>query len=281
MRNVTKDAAGTARAAEVSPMQGIAQLFEWWNAIFSVPLGIATLYLLVTTFLGLEHGGAGGEHDLDHDVDHGVEHDVDQDADAEAEAESDADGPLSHAAETPTPVDDLLVFLGAQQVSLTLVLELFCIGWGVFGLITNSVLEPLLRQPLLFIWPAVAVALVGSTLLTRGTARLVARYLPREQTAALSRRELEGLVGRVVYSVDQRSGLVHVRDRYGALHQLAGRTETGTIPHGDQVLVVEYVSDGDFYRVEPAPDDLADEAPVRLSGTTKSDTEQAAAERRD
>lgn len=263
-------------------MQGIAQLFEWWNAIFSVPLGIATLYLLVTTFLGLEHGGAGGEHGLDHDVDHGVEHDVEQDGEADGEAESAAEGPLGHAAETPTPVDDVLVFLGAQQVSLTLVLELFCIGWGVFGLIANSVLEPLLRQPLLFVWPAAAVALVGSTLLTRGTSRLVARYLPREQTAALSRRELEGLVGQVIYSVDQRSGLVHVRDRYGALHQLAGRTDTGTIPHGDQVLVVEYVSDGDFYRVEPAPDDLTDEAPVaRLSGTTESGTDQAAAERRD
>jgi membrane protein implicated in regulation of membrane protease activity len=60
-------------------------LFNWWNAIYTVPLAFVLIFLTVTSLVSLIGGGLGelGQSDADagHDVD--VHHDVDVDADVD------------------------------------------------------------------------------------------------------------------------------------------------------------------------------------------------------
>ena len=259
-------------------MTGLEQLFVWWNAIFSIPLGLAVCYLLITTILGIEAGGdhdadvdADSDVDLDHDLD--LDHDVDVDADAEVHLDHDfdADHDVDHDADHdhdaahdgdqdgPGPILQALLFLGAGKVSLTFVIGVLLVVWGSSGLIYNQVLEPLLREPLIFIWPSMLLALVSSVAVTRGTAGLFGKYLPKVETSALGRRDLEGLTGHLIFATDERSGAAHLQDRFGTLHQIACRTTGGELPRGTEVVVLEYVPERDSYLVEPVPGEFADQ----------------------
>ncbi len=261
---------------------GLEQLFVWWNAVFSVPLAVATCYLLVTTLLGLELGGADheaavdAEADPDVDVDHdlevahdvaveagaGVGHDWQVDVDHHVELGHDAahDHDAAHEGSGPGLGLQTLLFLGAGKVSLTFVLGVLMVVWGGSGLIYNLVLEPVLRQPGLFLGPSMLLALVTSVMVTRGTAGLFGKYLPKVETSALGRADMEGLTGRLIFGTDQRSGAAHLRDRYGTLHQIACRTAQGDLPRGTEIVVLEYMPEGDWYLVEPVPGEFADEA---------------------
>lgn len=237
------------------------QLFEWYNLIYTLPFGLATFYLLVTAALGLT---GGGDHDIGHDHDMEVEHDVDVEADhdvevhAEHDVEAEADHDVDHAAHDSHGhgfAHDVLAFLGAGKVSFMLVLELFFLSWGVFGLIFNGVLQPLLKRPEVFIAPSLALTALTSMLFTRLTAGLVGKIVPKEETSALSRQQLVGLTGQTIFSVDHDSGAAHVRDQFGTLHQVACRTISGEIPRGREVLLVKYVAERDYYLVEEMPED--------------------------
>ncbi len=252
-------------------MTALGSLLDWWNLIFAMPLGIAAIYLVVTSALGL--GGGEGDHDAAHEVGHEVGQDVAHEAGHEAADGHDHDHDGAHDEDRG---GDLLGFLGARRTSLMLCLEVLCIAWGISGLMANAVLEPRLGSPAAFLPWSVLVAGLVAVGLTRSLTGLLSRVMPKEESAALRREDLEGLVGQVVFSVDADSGAVRVRDRFGHSHQVACRSHGEVAARGAEVVLVEYVAARDYFLVEPLPAEwperprLAEESPAG-DGTVSND----------
>jgi hypothetical protein len=246
-------------------MQGLKELLEWYNLIYTIPLGVGLLYLLVTALTGLGHGEGGYAADHDADVGHDVGHEMDvahgvdaaHDVDADADADADADHDVEHDAEHETHhangghgfVKLAWSFTGADQVPFSMFFQSVCILWGVLGLIVNNTMRVYMSQTRSLL-PAALVTLVVTALLMRLTARFMARVTPRGATAAVGRRGLLGAVGEAVFEIDHDSGAAHVRDAFGTMHQVACRTERGVIPRGKQVLLLDYVEDKDYFIVQ-------------------------------
>ncbi|NUQ00766.1 MAG: DUF1449 family protein [Armatimonadetes bacterium] len=250
---------------------GGTAILEWWNLVYAVPLAVTAFYLLVTAAFGLGDDAA-HDHDHDHDLGHDctlhhdVEHEMEADHDAEHEAEQEGDGVGGIAG--------LLLFLGGDKLSLGLLLQILVLLWSASGLIYNMVLEPWLGSPVLFFGPSLLLSGLTSLLLTRGLARLMGRYLPKVESSALGMEQLEGATARTIFAVDERGGAAHLRDRYGTLHQVACRSLGGDIAKGREVVLIEYRLQGDFFLVEPVPDEF--EATAERLGPTVTSRESDA-----
>lgn len=251
-------------------MTPLTEFLQWYNFLFVFPLFAGLVALLFSAYgVALEAGGEGEheaegsmeheaaevEHDVEHEVEGQVEHDLEHAA--EAPGEHEGEHHLDHEAHEHglgSTLAATLAFLGTRDAPLTLVFESLILWWGIIGWIANQYWSRLWPNPGHFIWPSMATALAGSLLLTRGTARLIGRFLPKEATAALGKEDLEAEVGEVVFAVTQESGWVHVYDRYGTLHQVPARTEPehAPIPRGKKVLLVRYDRQREVFWVEPA-----------------------------
>ena len=227
------------------------------------------------------------EHDVDVDADAEVEADVDADVDADAEAELDADaevdadvdhdfdadGEVEHdvhadaaghgggdgggaggaegAGGAQSSVFAAMTWLGIGRVPLSIVLLVLLLSWGVIGFCSNQVLRTRVADPARIGFLSMAVALVGSALVTRGATRVVARVLPDGETYAVRRHELLGAVGRAVSPIDAHFGLVAVHDEHGHLFQVPARTRGDgiEIPKGAGVRLVAYTAKSRTFHV--------------------------------
>jgi membrane protein implicated in regulation of membrane protease activity len=239
-------------------------ILGWWNLIFLAPFAVALVYLFACTLsgVGMGDGDADAHGDVDADADadvHGdVHHDVDADADADAHADvhadadghdadgdSDTDGDGSDSHDTShTPAHAVaLAWLGVGRVPLSLIALVLLLTWGAAGFVTNAILRPHTD------WEAarlsIPVALVASLLITRSMVLLIARFVPLNQNLALRRGDLVGEVGQALYGIDEKFGLVAVRDERGDLKQLPCRVAAGVepIPRGARVKLVAYRAD--------------------------------------
>lgn len=249
---------------------GWRELLEWQNLVFELPLVAVLLYIVALALGGVGHGDAGGlsgGHDLDADAD--LDADVDADADAGAgghdvhvHAEVHAGGHVEHADVAHDQgggvVPALLSLLGVGRVPLAVVFICFFALFGLLGLVLNGALGSLGLPAILFFWPALAGALVGSGFLTGRVARLVARIMPTSETYVVRREDFGGRVGTALYSVTERSGVAVVADDSGTLHQVACRTREGEppIPKNTPLLLVSYEARTQSFTVCPAPAEL-------------------------
>jgi membrane protein implicated in regulation of membrane protease activity len=238
-------------------------ILGWWNLIFLAPFAVALVYLFACTLsgVGIGDGDADAHGDVDADADadiHGdLHHDVDADADADAHAdvhadadghdadgdgESDAEGDGSDSHDTShTPAHAVaLAWLGVGRVPLSLIALVLLLTWGAAGFVTNAILRPHTD------WQAarvsLPVALLTSLLITRSMVLLIARFVPLNQNLALRRSDLVGEVGQALYGIDEKFGLVAVRDERGDLKQLPCRVAAGVepIPRGARVKLIAY-----------------------------------------
>ena len=71
---------------------------------------------------------------------------------------------------------------------------------------------------------------------------VVARFLPGDETYAVSAVDLCGQTGTAAFAVDTLRGRVHVYDAHGTLHDMSARLAPGeaTIARGRPVLVMDY-----------------------------------------
>jgi Protein of unknown function (DUF1449) len=246
-------------------------LLGWWNLIFILPFGLGLLYLGLYTVSGWTFGEGDLDHDLDTDVDahldvdsdvsveHDIdtdahvalEHDVDADADTDADAHADghdAQGSGSHGSTLLT----LLSWLGIGRVPLSMVLMILVMTWGVIGFCANQAT---------FGWSldrsvpvSIAIAGIGSLLITRVVTMLVARYLPTNETYARRRHELLGSTGEAMYPIDSTFGMVYGRDDRGESFQVACRIEANqpVIAKGTAVQLVGYNAKEQLFFVVPA-----------------------------
>lgn len=223
-------------------------LLTWWNLIFVLPFSAALIYILFQAFtgLGMEHGG-----DIDHDIGVDVDHDVDLDMDHDTDLGVDHDvehhfgvehsTEFGHADDTSAIVK-ALSFLGIGRVPISIVFMTFCFIWGFTGWMSNMVLAPILRYPVIFIWPSIGIALFSTLLFTRWTVKGLSKIMPSTETYGTSNAQLAGRRGKAFYEITETSGCVRLHDDYGNLLDLACRVKPGDdpIPSGSSVILMRY-----------------------------------------
>jgi len=226
------------------------ELLAWWNLIFVLPFIAALLYTLMMTFglLSAEHGAAEADSDVSHDWDgdHDAEAGHELHADHDLHVDHDMHGHVHHSAD-PAAQDlsgfiKALSFLGLGRVPLSLLIMSFCFIWGFSGWASNQLLSGIIPSPLGFIWLSLAIAAVGSVLLTRWLALGISRFMPGTETYATSNQDLVGRRGEVRYTVTASGGTVVVHDRNGNLHQVSARVAAGeeVLAVGAKVLLYKF-----------------------------------------
>jgi membrane protein implicated in regulation of membrane protease activity len=213
-------------------------LMLWWNLIFIVPFGLALLYLGVYAMSGITFG----------DADVGVDADMDADAeiaaaDAHVGADADAADHDFHHHDGHMPFHlAAMSWLGIGRVPLSLVLMVLMMTWGLFGFATSYYLEGNWDDRT-FVPPiAIAVAAIGSLLMTALSSRAIVRWLPTSETYAVRRHELLGRTGEAIYQIDQQSGVVSLRDEHNDLFQVPCRVHADRDPisKGTRVRLIAY-----------------------------------------
>lgn len=136
---------------------------------------------------------------------------------------------------------------------LSLIGMILFLGWGVLGLGINHSAASHLQEwalPLL----SIPLAGVGAVLLTSGTSRLVARYVPPLETSARPRKHLVGRTGEAVFDITHEFGMASVLAASGDRLQVPCRPVSGTplILKGQEVLLVSYDPRTRIFEVMPS-----------------------------
>lgn len=224
----------------------VTDMLHWWNLIYVVPLLVSVAWILTSVFSGAHghasHGGshAAGHHlgELGHHVAHSVGHAVHH-GDV-GHAHDGGHQSHSHGSHESSP-SRIIMLLGLGQVPITLLIGVFLLCWGAFGLLSNQFFG-ILKYPPIFIWPSLAVTFVASATITRSMAAIVGRMIPQEETYGVSRAELCGSLGKTVYAVSESAGTVDIKDRFGTVHRVQAKVEKKeeSIPAGSDVIVVDF-----------------------------------------
>ena len=235
-------------------------LLSWWNLIYVVPFGLAMAYLFAYASSGWTFGDFEADADVEADVDVEVDADVDADFDAEADVDHDVDvhgGRInidadSEAAGGHQGLAGMLSWLGVGRVPLSVILMVLLLTWGVVGFGANQVLRDAMGTA---VWLAsIPLAAFVSLGLTAAISNGLARVLPVAEGGALTRRQLVGRRGTVIFAVTEAAGLVSVRDDEGDRYQVAARTLPGrdAVLPGEEVVLVRYDPDRSLFLVRPS-----------------------------
>ena len=222
------------------------ELLQWWNLVFLLPAVAALLYLLLLAFGALPAEG----HDGDVHVEPGPHVEV-HGAHIEIHP-SDLPDDIGHGADTD-PFRGALGLIGVGRIPLSLVLMSFFFLWGFFGWVANQVFSSVLPLPALFIWPSLAVALVGAGAFTRFLAVRLGRVMPSTESYGASSSELVGRIADVRYALTETSGTVQLYDRYGTIYEVPARVMPGEspIPSGARVVLWRYDGgEGAYFAVQ-------------------------------
>ncbi|MEN3000222.1 MAG: hypothetical protein ABDI19_00065 [Armatimonadota bacterium] len=270
----------------------LANLLEWWNILFALPLAVGLFLMVVVALSGLAdivlthgetpHDTAGDAHHADalhdagdvshaeahHDIGdapHGeVSHAAADAAHGDVHSDAHHSGDTSHAhgshaesKETPLVWKALQLFGIGAGLPITLAIPMLMVLWGGVGLIANQVLQPLLRLPILFLPLSVGISLAAMMLTGRTAARVARRLLNHRRPTAVRRGGLIGCEGYAVYTITDEGGVAQVRDPFGNRHRIVCRTLPGEppIPPDTPLIVVRYSEEDRLYLVEPHPFD--------------------------
>lgn len=210
----------------------------WYNLPFTLLL-LSCIFLALLQLIGL-----GGEGDSDADLDSDL--DLDADADLDGDLDIDGDADLDHDLD-PGGGDfsnllSALAFLGIGKAPLMVVLLLLFSSVGLFGWVFNSLVQNSFGY-----YPGLAIALILPLSLVLGglfssrTARFIGRALPPISTTASHAAALVGRRGTVISpAVDQKYGLVRLRDSGGTLINIFATTDNNAIQRDQEVILLAY-----------------------------------------
>lgn len=241
------------------------ELLQWWNLIFLLPAFAALLYLLLLALGALPAEGDHGDVDLEpglHVEVHGAHIEIHP---------NDLPDDIGHESDTD-PFRGVLSLIGVGRIPLSLVLMSFLFLWGFIGWTANQLFASVLPAPALFIWPSLAVALVGAGLATRFLAMGLGRVMPRTESYGASSSDLVGRIADVRYALTETNGTVQLYDGYGTMYEVPARVLPGEapIPSGERVVLWRYdPAGGNYFAVQDdviAGIEPGAVAPARLPG---------------
>jgi membrane protein implicated in regulation of membrane protease activity len=261
-------------------------LLQWQNLIFLLPCGLAAVLLLLSSLHLGHHTGHGHAQHHPAPMGHGhanvpAAHSAHAPAHGHGHMDSNAArtpathghgharvaGKAGHRAEqhgerqegerpnVAVTTNFVLHLTGADRAPLTLILEVFCLVWGLAGFAANRSLlhttEPTPRQILPSLLIALGIGLIGA----RFGAEILARVMPQEESLDVGRDGLFGLTGTVAYSVTPATGRIHIYDGHGTLHDESCRVvaDHPGIEKGRRAMVVDVDTQG-MLVVEEVPE---------------------------
>jgi membrane protein implicated in regulation of membrane protease activity len=229
-------------------------LITWYNLPFTLMLGLGVV-LAGLQLLGLSHDGdtdadVDGDvdadadadvdtdialhHDLDHDVDHDIDHDIDRDLDHDVEHDMNHDSLSGFS---------WLAFIGIGKAPLMVVVLIVLMTTGLLGWFLNGLAMGILGFfPTLLLLGTFLISVVAGSLVTSRITRFIGHTLPPVSTTATRAQALVGRPGTVISPfVDDRYGMVHLRDDGGTLISLFAVTEDEQpIARGESVILLSY-----------------------------------------
>lgn len=227
-------------------------LIAWYNLPFTLMLGLGVV-LAGLQVLGLSHDGdADADADIDADVDADADLDADVDADTDMDVDHDVDHDIDHDADQDIDHDmsrdsvsgfSWLAFIGIGKAPLMVVLLIVLMTTGLLGWFLNGLVMGMLGFfPGLLLLGTFVVSLLAGGLVSSRMTRFIGRALPPVSTTATRAQALVGRPGTVISPfVDDRYGMVHLRDDGGTLISLFAITEDGQpIPRGESVILLSY-----------------------------------------
>lgn len=222
-------------------------LTAWYNLPFTALLGLS-IFVAV-----LQLSGLGGDDDSHGDADADVDADVDGDLDLDHDLAHDVDHDVDHGGDAGHGESfSILSFIGVGKVPLLVVLLILFSSVGLLGWLMHGIIQSVLGMfPGFLILVTLPVATVGGSVITSRTARFIGQLIPPLTSTASRAQTLVGMTGTVTSPfVDEKYGMVHLRDRGGTLISLFCTTdEVLPIPRGEQVLLVSYDATGKRYLV--------------------------------
>ena len=221
-------------------MQAVGIVGQWWNLIFVVPFCMGVMLVLMSLLGTGRHGRSmhrGGRVTYHAKTAHVKGHKV---AKAQRHGEQFAEPHgLMHA-------------LHLQNLPSQMLLQNFLLFWGVVGWTCNQIAAKSAAQPTQFIITSLLVALAGGFICTLVISATLARFTPGDESFAITKAQLEGHIGEAISAINECSGSVRARDDNGTLHQMAARirSDDESIARGQQVLLVSYFADDDYFQVK-------------------------------
>lgn len=211
---------------------------QWYYLLFLVPGGLAIVLLLLSSVMSL---GGDTDGDTDADADTHIDVDADGGTDADGESENGAGAGALH-------------WIGVGKAPLTLVLGALLLGWGFVGFWAVQFLRGWLHTPGAFVGPAVVIALLGAVGVARVTAGVAAYFVPKIETAAVTRESLVGQEASVVYPVSATGGRAFYYDKNAVLHDVTCRVRPGEpeIGKGRKIVLAGYDPPSGRFWVEPS-----------------------------
>lgn len=215
----------------------IQEALQWYNLIFYVPILLGVV-LIGTSVMGI---GADTDIGMDSDVDADINNPIDTD---NFEIETEGYGIFTK----------ILGILGIGRCPISIVMFTAFLLFGITGLIFNALI-PTIDVAGIPIKPWIAPISVGCafcvTLIgTRFIALSVSTLMPQTETYNITPPHFVGKRGKVVISVSETFGQIHVVDGYGSLHKLNARSYGSKFPVSSGVFITEY-KDGVYYVDKP------------------------------
>lgn len=227
----------------------IEWLAGWYNWPFLFPLAIGVLFILIDLTIGSisEMLGIDGSFDVNGDGIPDINVDVDGDLDGGIDADGDGHG--FHPGQ----------WLGMGKVPLSILIEVFCITWGLTGLIVNGIANDIIPgswgSPLAFL-PALFAAFVVAPFATRTIAGWINHFAPQDSTTSKRPQDFVGQTGTAASVITPFIGQVTL-PASGTLPEttLPARHASGDadLPRGCQVIIIGYEANRRIYNVEPLP----------------------------
>ena len=219
-------------------------LIAWYNLPFTILLGLGVL-LAGLQLLGLSQDGdtdvdADADVDADIDTDVDVDADTDVDMDVDADTEVDISHDVSHAS---LPGFSWLAFIGIGKAPLLVVLLILLMSIGFLGWILNGIAQGIFGFfPSLLLLATGLISIFVGVLITSRITRLIGRALPPVSTTATRAQALVGRPGTVISPfVDNRYGMIHLRDDGGTLISVFATTEDEKpLTRGEEVILLSY-----------------------------------------
>ncbi len=142
--------------------------------------------------------------------------------------------------------------IGIGKAPLMVVLLIVLMTTGLLGWFLNGLVMGILGFfPGLLLLATFLISLVTGSLVTSRVTRFIGRALPPVSTTAIRAQALVGRPGTVISPfVDNRYGMVHLRDDGGTLISLFATTEDEQpIPRGESVILLSYDATKRLYLV--------------------------------
>ena len=217
-------------------------IFALHNLIYEIALLIGCVLAFGSMFGGHSHGGV--HHDYGHG--HGHAH-AGHDHDSK---DSQTNGFVLRFSAYGLSFKRFLVFLiGIEKLPIMLWLTIFFLFFGCIGMLINMVFGPQLGYTTVAGKDSALIALASALGVTSLIGHAFGRFLPTDETFAISQNEIVGSVGSLVLKATETSGLAQVHDFRGNLQQIQVRTTEGELPQGSGVIVTGFDEASGIYTV--------------------------------